>query len=126
VQNFIQESNTDEASGSFDTGDSLLLTATLDPDNINKTAIPLGIPQISVYQGTAVDDTMQIYPRSGSGIDPADFIFDFGFDWGDAQSDGSNIVAMLSMENVNAGSVSILAKVKWKYLADRDGAFTAG
>lgn len=125
IQSFIRESETDTASASWTTGDSLVVTATLDPENINKTSIPLGIPQISVYQGTATVDAFQIYPKSGGSIDPANYIFDFGFDWGSANSDGSNIVAMLSMENVGAGSVDLIAKVKWKYIAERDGAFIA-
>jgi hypothetical protein len=125
IQSFIKESDTDTATASWTTGDSLTITATLDPDNVNKTAIPLGIPQISVYQGTATTDAFQIYPKSGGSIDPANYDFDFGFDWGSALSDGSDIVAMLSMENVGAGSVDLIAKVKWKYIADRDGAFTA-
>lgn len=124
IQSLVQESETDSASGSFTTGQSLLVTTTLDPQNINKTAVPLGIPQISVYQGSVVDDTMQIYPRSGSGITTSNYSFSFGFDWGSAEADGSNIVAMLAINNIAAGSVDLLAKVKWKYIADRDGAFS--
>jgi hypothetical protein len=126
VQNFIQESETDEATGSFNTGQSLLITTTLDPENLYTGAKTMGVPLISVYQGTVIDDTLQIYPRSGSSIDPTDYIFDFGFDWGSANSDGSNQIAMLAIENVGAGSVNILVKVKWKYLANRDGSFQVG
>lgn len=123
VQNFVQESDTDDATGSFTTGQSLLVSTTLDPQNLNKSAVPLGIPQISIYEGTVVDDTMQIYPRSGSGIAVGDYRTSFGFDWGSADADGSNIVAMVAIDNVAAGAVNILAKVKWKYIADRDGTF---
>lgn len=123
VQNFIQETGTDTATSSFTTGQSLLVTATLDPEQLYSTAKPFGIPQISVYQGSSADDTMQIYPRSGSSITPGNYIFDFGFDWGSANSDGTNVVAMLAIENIAAGAVDILVKIKWKYIANRDGSF---
>lgn len=123
IQKLIQESDTASASGSFTTGDSLTVTATLDPQNISTGAIPLGIPQISIYQGTAVDDFFQIYPKSGGSVTPSNYKFSSGFDWGSAAADGSDIVAMVSIDNVAAGTVSILAAVKWKYIADKSGLF---
>jgi len=125
VQNFIQESDTDTASvAAITTGQSVLATFTLSPDNRNSNAKNFGIPQISVYQGTATTSAFQIYPRSGGSITPSSYIFDFGFDWASASSDGSDVVAMLALENVSAGTVALLFKVKWKYIASRDGSFT--
>lgn len=126
VQELVKEADSSTASGSFNTGQSLLVSVSLNPENLHPGAKPIGVPQISIYQGTEVDDDNQIYPRSGSNITPGDYIFDSGFDWGAAASDGSDLVFNVAIENIDAGSVSIYVVASWRYVANEDSNPTGG
>lgn len=127
IKNFVLETDTDSASVSgFDTGEELLVTFTLEPDNLFAGEKVLGFPIISVYTGTSVDEDNQIFPKAGDNTDPTDWIFDSWFDWGSARADGSNLKFMLAIENVSAGTVSLTIRAVWRYIANRAGEYATG
>lgn len=117
VANLFSNSGTVSVSGGpFTDGQSLLITTTLSPQAGYKTEKNLGVPMVSCYQGTAVDSNYQIWPRAGGSITSGDYSFYSGFDY--TSSTDQNLVYMIAVNNLSAGTQNITVVGRWRYLQE--------
>lgn len=116
----IENSSTETATGAFTTGQSVTLETTLGPaGGVDQSIVNMAIPYVAMYQGTIAQSAYQFYPSIGGSISTGQYITSGGFDW--HTYDGTTSVFKVYAENVSAGSVDILAKVQWKFIANTSG-----
>jgi len=95
----------------FGNGDQAVITATLETENNTKL---LAILDSSLYV-TSVADSNQL--PSGSGVDETQYqIIGPWYDWG--STDNKNVKVKLYVLNISAGTVTVLGRSIWRYIAN--------
>lgn len=121
ITDLIRNSGSTTASGSFtNTGQTLVITTTLTPDPSYLNSRLLALPQVNVYQGTAIIGTLQMYPGRGAGITVGDYEFSSGYD--QQTTNGTNMVYRILVENVNrTGTTQVFIVSQWRYIQENAG-----
>lgn len=114
INNFIQNSGTATASGSFGNGQALNINTGLTPNVPFQNFPNFADPYIALYQGTSAVGSMQIYPFMGSGVVTSNYKVWSGFNY--TSFDGVGSFYTVHVENVAAGAVSIFFISQWKYI----------
>jgi len=115
VSSIVWNSQTGEATGDFTISSTLIVTSYLGNNNPKQNEPILGIPYLTIYEGTSDLGTNQIYPITSTAVGLTKYHCQFDHDL--KRNDGVlSSYAGLVTNTVGTASTTIYARVRWMYL----------
>jgi len=101
---------------------SVLLTLTLTPQTTFKKSRAIGMPSVSIFQGTSIDTVgtaTQIYPKTGGSVSYTDWRINAGNDWN--STDDNDIVHHIIVANESGSTNNFVVAANFRYIFNNAG-----